>query len=349
MAQQVRRCFDYSLKMAVVKSGNPSLFSEMKIHRNSRRNWKKKGVKIPEGAIPNNELVELRIKVATLGNELKRLRAEVALGNSARKITSQNPDWKRTDESQKGAILELANTYVPVLGLSKTLSVLGLPRSRYKRWRRLARCPVPAEKRPCAAPSPSQLTAKEVAIMGKLVASRKYAHFSIASLAIYAQRTGILFACRHTWYKYIRKNGWTRHRVPKDLKKYLKGISAEKNHPIWHVDVSHYKLQNGMTYYIQAVIDNYSRYVLAWRVSKNATGINTVALLRQAVFRAFELKLITAELLYMDPGPENVNHNVSEFLAGQKGCLERVLAQVDVRFSNARVESLFRSLKNNYL
>jgi len=52
-------------------------------------------------------------------------------------------------------------------------------------------------------------------------------------------------------------------------------------------------------------------------------------------------------VLYADSGSENVNGVVDATLFS--ACLERVLAQVDVTFSNSMIEAFWRSLKHQWL
>ena len=52
-------------------------------------------------------------------------------------------------------------------------------------------------------------------------------------------------------------------------------------------------------------------------------------------------------LLYADSGVENVNSAVDGPLFS--GCLERILAQVEVAFSNSLIEAYWRSLKHQWL
>ena len=51
--------------------------------------------------------------------------------------------------------------------------------------------------------------------------------------------------------------------------------------------------------------------------------------------------------VYMDSGVENLNKDVDKLLEG--GTLERVIAQIDVTFSNSLIESWWRSLKHQWL
>ena len=77
------------------------------------------------------------------------------------------------------------------------------------------------------------------------------------------------------------------------------------------------------------------------------SAINTVNLIAQAKGRALELGLEVVPKIMTDGGPENDNHRVLTFLTS-KG-LRRMIARVDVHFSNSMVESLFRLLKSYFL
>jgi len=83
------------------------------------------------------------------------------------------------------------------------------------------------------------------------------------------------------------------------------------------------------------VIDNFSRRILAWRVSANFSVATTVAILHEANRGATtrdELPTLVA-----DAGVENVNAKVDGLI--ESGLLRRVLAQRDVTFSNSMIEA----------
>ena len=52
-------------------------------------------------------------------------------------------------------------------------------------------------------------------------------------------------------------------------------------------------------------------------------------------------------LLFADSGIENINSAVDDTLLS--ACLERILAQIDVTYSNSMIEALWRSLKHQWL
>lgn len=95
------------------------------------------------------------------------------------------------------------------------------------------------------------------------------------------------------------------------------------------------------------VYDNFSKFVIAWKVTTEIGGISTVNLLDQARKCVLEIGLSGESKVMMDGGPENNNHKVLQFITSKS--LTRLLARVDVHYSNSMVESLFRGLKSNFL
>ena len=184
--------------------------------------------------------------------------------------------------------------------------------------------------------------------MGDLVTSRKFAHFPLRSLHFYAKREGLLYCSYSTWEKYVKLYGWLRARK-KRRKKYIRiGIRASRPNQIWHVDVSYFTLTDGTKCYIQAVIDNYSRYVLAWQVLTSYDGAKTASLLEAAINRARAEKSGKGRLkLLVDGGGENKSGEVKKLEA--EGHFKKVVAQFEISYSNSIVEALFRQIKHNYL
>ena len=107
------------------------------------------------------------------------------------------------------------------------------------------------------------------------------------------------------------------------------------------------RLQNGSRCYIQAIIDNKSRYVLAWKVSKDFGGVRTLALIKEALAKSKSIGVNVTPSVWVDGGSENLNSNVDSIV--NNGKIQRVVAQVDIEQSNSMIESLFHRLKNRYL
>jgi transposase InsO family protein len=95
--------------------------------------------------------------------------------------------------------------------------------------------------------------------------------------------------------------------------------------------------------YVHAVIDNYSRRILAWQANETYDTSTTAKLLIEA---AKGLDGVVPQV-FMDSGVENLNANVDALVAN--GTIQRILAQVDVVFSNSMIESWWRMLKHWWL
>ena len=51
---------------------------------------------------------------------------------------------------------------------------------------------------------------------------------------------------------------------------------------MWHIDTTVIRLLDGTRVYLHAVIDNFSRRILAWRVAETFAPVNSVAVLLDA-------------------------------------------------------------------
>jgi len=103
------------------------------------------------------------------------------------------------------------------------------------------------------------------------------------------------------------------------------------------------RLVGGAKVYIHAVIDNFSRRILAWQANETYDTSTTSKLLIEA---AKGLDGVVPKV-FMDSRVENLNAHVVALVAS--GTIHRILAQVDVVFLNSMIESWWRMLKHWWL
>ena len=91
------------------------------------------------------------------------------------------------------------------------------------------------------------------------------------------------------------------------------------------------------------MVDNFSRRVLAWKVTGTFDPTSTVEILLAAS------KSVTSgkPTVFVDGGSENFNGAVDELI--KSGLLKRVLAQTEITYSNSMIESWWRVLKHQWL
>jgi len=181
--------------------------------------------------------------------------------------------------------------------------------------------------------------------MHDMVTAHEYRYMPIRTLALFAQRLGRVFAAPATWGRLIRERGWRRPRRRLHPAAPKEGVRATGPNEIFHIDVTIIRLLDGTRAYLHAVIDNFSRRILAWKLARRLEPDTTCEVLTEAAqFLASEGASAT---LMADSGVENVNGQVDAWLDSRP--VHRVLAQVEVIFSNSLIEAWWRSLKHNWL
>jgi transposase InsO family protein len=142
----------------------------------------------------------------------------------------------------------------------------------------------------------------------------------------------------------VRERAWRRPHVRVHPERPSVGVRASRPNEIWHIDVTILRMLDGTKAYIHAVIDNYSRKFLAWTVEARLDPTVTCAVL---LATGKHIVAAAVPTVYADSGVENVNAAVDQTLFG--ACLRRILAQVEVAFSNSMIEAFRRSLKHQWL
>ena len=168
-----------------------------------------------------------------------------------------------------------------------------------------------------------------------MVTSPEYRHVPTGTLAILAQRLGRVWASPSTWYQLVRKCGWRRPRLRVHPAKPKVGVRTTRADAMWHGDTTVIRLLDGTRAYLHAVIDNFSRRILAWKVADTCVPSNSVAVLLEASRRTTSSE--TTPVVMADDGVENVNAQVDELITS--GILRRVLAQTELQFSNSLIEA----------
>jgi hypothetical protein len=132
---------------------------------------------------------------------------------------------------------------------------------------------------------------------------------------------------------------------PRALGQAKVGLRTTRPNEIWHIDTTVIRLLDGTRAYLHAVIDNFSRRILAWSVADTFAPVDTVAVLVEAGRSA--TPSATAPVVLAGAGVENVNAQVDELITA--GVLRRVLAFTELKFSNSMIEAWWRALKHQWL
>src|ERR1039457_1090535 len=326
------RCtYDHRLRAQVVRSGTRCLPKHIRIPRSTASTWRRRGQRPVVTIEPlDQDRQQLVDTIAKLDRRVRILAAVVRILLAMLRASGFTLAGERLPEgSAKAGILRAAS----------------VEQGRSHRWNRAATAVCGLDDRSsCPRTSPSQLTPAEVADIKNMVLAPEKRHMSLRTLAVHAQRIGKVFASVTTWAKLVRARGWRRPRQRVHPPKPTVGVRAAAPNEIWHIDVSVLKLLDGTKAYLHAIIDNYSRKILAWTVAERLDPTANCQLLLAA---AKHMVFAGRPLLFADSGIENINSAVDDTLFS--ACLERVLAQVDVAYSNSMIEAFWRSMKQQWL
>ncbi|MBJ19007.1 MAG: hypothetical protein CL933_06220 [Deltaproteobacteria bacterium] len=342
-----RRTYDYRIQEAICESGDRDLFPELKIPRSTVRSWIHRGTTdVVSCDLAGGERAELIGEIERLRRRTALLGAVVGLLTAMLRVSKVRFDYERLPEAEtKGILLRAIKRSVKVLPLNAALQITRLSASRYHSWcRAKAGCDLDGQPS-CPRVVPTRLTPDEIENMRQMVESDDHRHMSLRALALHAQRIGRVLASPSTWYRLVKNEGWRRPRKRAYPAKPKIGIRAKAPGELLHLDVTIIRLLDGTRAYLHAVIDNYSRRILSWTLEERLGSGGTCRILGEAVV---QLKIFPEQTIVVaDSGSENVNGAVDDLLDGE--ALTRVLAQVEVTFSNSMIEAFWRSLKNPWL
>jgi len=320
---------------------------ELKIPRSTIRSWIHRGLPdVISCDLSAHDYAELTAEIERFLCRTALLGAVVGLLIALLRASKVQLDYERVPEGDaKRIFLRAIERAGKVLSLNATLRITRLSASRYHSWCR-AESGCDLDDQPsCPRVFPTRLTPGEVENMRRMVESADHRHMSLRALALHAQRIGKVLASPSTWYRLARKAGWRRPRIRVYPAKPKIGIRAKAPGELLHLDVTIIRLLDGTRAYLHGVIDNYSRRILAWRLEERLGSGGTCRILRDAVVQLQDCPEQT--IVVADSGSENVNGAVDDLLDGKQ--LTRVLAQVEITFSNSMIEAFWRSLKHGWL
>jgi putative transposase len=292
------------------------------------------------------DYAELTAEIERLRRRTALLGAVVGLLIAVLRASKVQLDYERLPEGDaKKILLRSIERARKALPLSAALRITRLSASRYHGWCRAeAGCDLD-DQPSCPRVVPTRLTPDEIENMRKMAESHDHRHVSLRALELHAQRIGRVLASPSTWYRLVRTAGWRRPLNQIYPAKPKVGIRAKAPGELLHLDVTIIRLLDGTRAYLHAVIDNYSRRILSWTLEERLGSGGSCRILREAVIQLNDCPEHT--IVVADSGSENVNGPVDNLLNAEE--LPRVLAQVEVTFSNSMIEAFWRSLKHSWL
>ena len=338
---RTQRRYDHRLQSLVKTTGDIGLAVREGVPRSTARGWlTRSNTEVVTLDVLELETTRLQHEVLFLRNRVAQISSLLRLVVTILKVSNFSLSRLPTGTAKLRVLRAIDRSRLH-FRLRAILRLIGLSYSRYHAWTR-DECGLD-DRSSCPGSSPQQLTLQEVNTIRDMVTSDEFRHVPTGVLARLAQRLGKVFASPTTWYRLVRAHKWRRPRQRVHPTKPKIGIRASTANEICHVDTTLIRLLDGSRAYLHAIIDNYSRRILAWSVA----GTFQPGVTAQLLIDASRSMTSGKPMLLVDGGGENFNSAVDEVV--ESGRLRRVLAQTEITYSNSLIESWWRILKHQWL
>jgi len=331
---RLQQHYDHRLRNLVQRTGDVTVATDFGVPRSTAPGWLGTTPTVVIGLdVVDLTEPELRREILKLQRRVQKLTALLHRALALLRTSEFSLSGERLPEARaKMRILRAVDRAREYLPLRAVLRFLRVSPNRFHAWCRRQRACVLDDQSSCPRISPSRLTPWEVGAIKDLVTSPEYRHVPTGTLAVLAQRLGKVWASPSTWYRLVRQNGWRRPRLRVHPAKPKIGLRTTRADQMWHIDTTVIRLLDGTRAYLHAVIDNFSRRILAWRIADRFAPVNRVGVLVEASRGARRSE--TTPVGLADAGVENVNAQVDELIT--PGVLRRVLAFTELKFSSWR-------------
>jgi putative transposase len=284
----------------------------------------------------------------------KVVRSYYRINKTLKDIIDSDGDYLKKIKQHKYKVVDAINRAKKTIGIKRGIKLFSISRSTYKTWAMEAyfHCGHSLSKL-CSNAYPQQLTPKEVHRMHRMLSDERYLHWPIVSVAYFSMKNYKVKAHPNTWYKYARLMHLKRKKKRKIIKIYDDGVRAQAPNEKWHADITEFKTADGNIAYIYLVMDNFSRFITSWRISKRICGKLRLETFEETIHLAGfkplknkEEKTNAAQLI-VDGGSENNNKIVNRFI--DKYPVSKIVALKDILKSNSMIESVNKLIKYDYL
>jgi transposase InsO family protein len=249
----------------------------------------------------------------------------------------------------KETVIDLVNNLPMEFNRDLVCRFLQISSHQFKIWNsnRLYRCLFTAIGY-CRKRFPNQISQKEINVLKSLMSRKRFHTWSVASVWGYAVKKCHISMSRASWYRYCLGLGISEKRKPENKPRKKGSVKATCPNQIWHIDVTEFVTADNVKFYIHTVLDNFSRKIIAYTISRDKTAKTRLISLKQAIFSQFKTLLSNQDLdLIADGGAENDNFRVRNLIRNSKSLvnIQLKIAKRDVSFSNSMIEGNFKILK----
>jgi transposase InsO family protein len=157
----------------------------------------------------------------------------------------------------------------------QALMALGVSKSSYYRWRR-GRPDAGNRRRPWNRITPEE--EDEV-----LVVAREYPELSSRQLSVWITDNRGFAVSESTVYRLLRREGLVKRQETQLMAAKEYHTKTTRPHQMWATDASYFRVVGWGYYYLVTVMDDYSRFILAWKLQKDMSANSLIEVVQEAV------------------------------------------------------------------
>lgn len=191
----------------------------------------------------------------------------------------------------------------------------------------------------------------EINTMRRLLRRKRFAQWPISSVWALAVRKGMVKLSLSAWYKNNRMFQFRDKKRKWKNSKLYDPLRASYPNQIWHADITMFKTLDGVKHYVYPIVDNYSKFILSWKVHSKCNGAVRTQTLKETIRQEFGDDLIATQRidLIVDGGTENNNQTIEQYIKSVQIDIDKKVALKDIIKSNSMVEASNKILKHRYL
>jgi len=179
----------------------------------------------------------------------------------------------------KAAVMDKVKTMVR--RKRQALSELGIASSTYYRWCRKQRCDG-LESRPEDKRRPwNRITHEEEGRI--LEVARESPELSSRQLSVWIMDNAGFAVSESTVYRILRKEGLVKRLEVKLVAGKEYHTKTTRPHQMWAIDASYFRVVGWGYYYLVTVMDDYSRFIIAWRLQRDMSSDSLIEVIQEAI------------------------------------------------------------------
>ena len=160
-------------------------------------------------------------------------------------------------------------------GKRQALMALGIPKSSYYRWRR-GQPDSGNRRRPW-----NRITPEEEDKV--LAVAREYTELSSRQLSAWIIDNKGFAVSESTVYRLLRREGLVKRQDAQLMAAKEYHTKTTRPHQMWATDASYFRVVGWGYYYLVTVLDDYSRFILAWKLQTDMSANSLIEVIQEAV------------------------------------------------------------------